>query len=145
MSIKHIFLGLGPLICITACTPVMQLVPFNNTSGLIEVHFARKDIVIDAGSSARLIYPQSNEKWTLRISASGCEVTYLVPHYLAEYPFQIHWFSAPVNVQVEPDLAIYLVPPDTQAASNVGLFASLQTEGFPLRPTSRTCPNGSGT
>jgi uncharacterized membrane protein YedE/YeeE len=43
MSIKHMFLGLGPLICITACTPVMQLVPFNNTSGLIEVHFARKD------------------------------------------------------------------------------------------------------
>lgn len=139
------FVASAMLVCISACTPVMQLVTFNNTPGLLEVHFARKDIAIATGSSARFRYPQSNEKWTVRISASGCEVTYILPHYLLGYTAPIRWFSAPVNVQIEPDLSIYLVPSDTESVSNVSLLASLQSDGFPLRPSSRTCRHGQET
>jgi|SRR5580658_1452112 hypothetical protein len=142
---NYMFVASAMLICIAACTPVMQLVTFNNTHGLIEVHFARKDIAIATGSSARFRYPQSNEKWTVRIFASGCELTYLLPHYLLGYKAPIQWFSAPVNVQIEPDLSIYLVPSDRGSVSNVSILASLQSDGFPLQPSSRTCHYGQET
>jgi hypothetical protein len=80
----------------------------------------------------------------LRLSAAGCDVTYLPPHY-PKYPVRPHSYNDPVKARIEPDLAIYLVPPETKVVSNVNFSASLQTEGFPLRPSSRTCPHGRST
>jgi hypothetical protein len=142
--IKHLCVGFASLICCTACSQALQLMLFNNTSSAIEVHLLGKNVAIGPGSSARFKYPATNEEWTLRLSASGCELTYLPPHY-PKYPFGPHPYNVPLKAQVEPDLAIFLVPPDTKAVSDVSLSASLQVQGFPLRPSSRTCPHGPNT
>ena len=140
-SIKSACLGLATLICITGCSQALQLQLFNNTSGSIEVHLSRKTITIDSGASARFKYPATNEGWTLVLSASGCEVKYLAPHY-PKYPFGSHPYDVPLKAQIEPDLAIHLVPPETKVVyDNVNAFVSLQTEGFPLQPSLRACPH----
>jgi len=139
-SIKYAFLGIATLICIAACSQPLELMLVNNTSSSIEVHLLKKSISIATASSARFKYPATNEEWTLRLSASGCELTYLPPHY-PKYPFGPHPYNALLKAQIQPDLVIYLVPPDKKAVSDVSLFASLQTQGFPLRPSSHTCPH----
>jgi hypothetical protein len=141
---KYLCLGIAALICITACSQPLELLLFNNTPNPIDVHLLRKNIAIGPGASARFKYPATNEEWTLRLSAAGCEVTYLPPHY-PKYPFGPHPYNVPLKAQVEPDLVIYLVPPDTKAVSEVSLSASLQAEGFPLRPSSRACSHGPNT
>jgi hypothetical protein len=78
-SIKYAFLGIATLICIAACSQPLELMLVNNTSSSIEVHLLKKSISIATASSARFKYPATNEEWTLRLSASGCELTYLPP------------------------------------------------------------------
>jgi hypothetical protein len=142
--IKYIYFGLATLACVTACSQPLELLLFNNTSGPIEIHLLGKNIAIGPNSSARFKYPATGEEWTLRLSASGCNLTYLPPHY-PKYPFGPHPYNVPLKAQVEPDLMIYLVPPDTKAVSDVSLFASLQTQGFPLPANARACFHGPDT
>jgi len=143
--------GIAALTGMAACSKPAQLMLFNNTGAPIKVYLApryawsRKDITIGSGMSARFDYPVTNQGWRLRLSASGCEATYSVPHYLniphylSEDPLPRDSYDIPVHVQIEPDLAIYLVPPLTKAVVDVGRSASLQVQGLPLRPSSRSC------
>jgi len=140
--------GVAALTGIAACSKPTQLMLFNNTDAPIKVYLApryawsKKDITIASGMSARFDYPATSEGWALRLSASGCEATYSVPHYLKAYPFPPQSYEGSpdksVKVQIEPDLAVHLIPPSATAIVNVG-SASLQVQGFPLRPSSRSC------
>ncbi len=131
-------------VVIVACSQALQVTLFNDTSDPITLHVTmgyglvqkHRNIVIGSQLPARFDYRNR----LLHMSAAGCELTYMLPHTLQGYPFPRYAsdnFS--VKAQIEPDLAIYLVPPDTKAVANVGLYASLQVQGFPLRPSSRTC------
>ena len=134
---RYICLAFATLICIAACSQSLELMLFNNTAGPIVVHLWNKNLTIGAGSAVRFKYPATNEQWTLRLSAAGCEVTFLSPHD-PKYPVR-PGYNYPVKAQVEPDLLVYLVPPETKVVADVSLSKSLQTEGFPLRPSTRTC------
>jgi hypothetical protein len=136
---RLICLGIAILGCVAACSEQLELMLFNNSSGPIQVHLRERNIAIGAGSSARFKYPPTREEWALRLSASGCELTYLPPHY-PEYPFRPGSYNN-IKAQIEPDLSIHLVTPRTVSVSDVSLSASLQTRGFPLRPSSRACPS----
>ena len=98
-SIKYSFLVIATPICIAACSQPLELMLLNNTSSQIEVHLLKKNISIATGSSARFKYPATNEEWTLRLSESGCELTYLPPHY-PKYPFGPHPHNVPLKAQI---------------------------------------------
>jgi hypothetical protein len=141
-----LLLGVATSVGLAACSKALQLRLFNNTKDPITIHLTtlhgfrkeEKNIVIGSHLSAQFDY----QSGTLRVSAAGCEITYLLPQDLRGYPFPRASHNIPaVEAQLESDMAIYLVPPDTRTVSNVGLLASLQVQGFPMRPSSRSCPD----
>jgi hypothetical protein len=147
--IRYVCVGLATLICVTACSQALQLTLFNNTRDSITIHLIprhgfrkERNIAIGSHLSARFDYPGRS----LHMSAAGCELTYIVPQTLQGYPFPRQSYNVPVQAQVEPDLAIYLVPFDTKSISDVRRFEALQIRGFPLRPSLRSCSrSGSNT
>ncbi len=143
-------LFIATLICITACSQSPKLRVFNNTGGAIALHvtvlsgIATRWKAIEVGSgglSAQFDYYHHNRR-PFRISAAGCEITYSFPLNLTGFPLGSYTYGVPVQAQLEPDLTIFLVPFDAKTVSDVRLSGSLQVEGFPLRPTSRTCSDG---
>lgn len=135
------------LTCITACSRPLQLRVFNNTGGSILLHvtvgsgFATtsKDILVGSGGLSAQFDYYYRYRGPFRISVAGCEVTYSLPLHLLGYPLPYR-YDATVQVQLEPDLAMYLVPFDSKTVSDVRLAA--QVQGFPLRPISRDCSDG---
>lgn len=124
----------------------LKLRVFNNTGGAITLHVTVlsgiatrwKAIAVGSGGlSAQFDYYHHNRR-PFRISAAGCEITYSFPLNLTGYPLG-YTYGVPVQAQLEPDLTIYLVPFDAKTVSDVRLLGSLQVQGFPLQPTSRTC------
>jgi len=128
--------------CVSACSKGLEITLFNNTSDPITVHsftqhFVRRERKIRIGSqmSARFNYPSRE----LFISVGGCEVRYALPLTLHGYPFPRDTYNILLQAQLQPDLAIYLLPPRaTAVVSDVGA-ASLHVDGFPLRPGSPAC------
>lgn len=74
----------------------------------------------------------------LRLRAGGCDYLYEVP----KTPWHDLWGSAPLPIQVEPDMAAHLKAPGRSAnpPSELALF---QQGGFPLRPK-KICPAAGG-
>ena len=144
--IKYTCVGMIILGCISACSKGLEINLFNNTSGPITVHsftqhFVQRErqLLIGSQMSARFNYPSRE----LLISVGGCEVRYALPLTLHGYPFPRDTYNVPVQAQLQPDLAIYLLPPGigtTAAVSDIGA-ASLHVDGFPLRPSSSGCPD----
>jgi hypothetical protein len=141
--IRCLCLGAVIALLFDACSRPLQLRLFNNTMDTVIIHlttlhgFRKKELNIVVGShlSAQFDY----QSRTLSVSTGGCELIYPLPQNLHDYPFPRKSYNIPVQAQLNPDLAIYLLPPDVKSISDVGLFASLQLEGFPLRPNMRTC------
>jgi hypothetical protein len=148
MHVRCTCVALVTLICVTACSQALQVRLFNNTGYSIVLHvtagngFLRteKDIVVANGLSDRFDYPGA-VTMTLSISVPSCEqVTYSFPKTLQGYPWpRTSSSDTTLPVQLEPDLAIYLAPPNAMTVTDVKLSESLQVQGFPLRPSSRTC------
>jgi hypothetical protein len=136
------------LTCVMACSRPLQVRVFNNTGGSIAIHvtagsgFAttQKDIVVASGGLSPQFDYYYRYRGPFRISAAGCEIAYSLPLHLQGYALP-NTYDVPVQVQIEPDLTIYLVRFDAKTVSDVRLSA--QVQGFPLRPTSRTCSDGS--
>jgi len=129
--------GLATLTMVSGCELKLKMLLFNNTSNPVTVHLWKRTVVIAPGKSARFNYPEPK---TLRISTAGCNVSYAVPSTLQHPPWPPPGHRSPLKVQLEPDLAIFLLPWQTKSIENVTSFGSMQLDGFPLQPTSRSCP-----
>jgi hypothetical protein len=150
MHFRCTCIPVATMICVAACSQALQVRLFNNTRDPITLHVTtlhgflerEKDIVVGSGLSAQFDYPGG----TLRMMASGCEFTYSLPNTFQGYPIPRKTsYGVAVQAQLEPDLVLYLVPYDAKTVSDVKLSDSLQVQGFPLRPSSRTCPHGPDT
>jgi hypothetical protein len=147
-SARSTLLAVVTLLLVSSCSRPAQVTLFNHTDAPIKVYLERhfiwskKALTIGPGMSARFDYPDTAGQWTLRVSESGCELAYPVPHYLSSpFPRPAHHVSdLSAKAQLEPDSTIYLIPPDATTVVDVASVASFQIEGFPLRPSARGCP-----
>lgn len=127
-----IAIGLG------GCSVKLRVDLFNNTGALVTLLTDDKNIVVGSGLFKEFNYPGEAQKWMLKLSTAGCEYTYQVPRALDHYPWT-PGSNGPLKAQVERDLSIYLLPPSATEAAPVAGFDSLQQDGFPLHPVSKSC------
>jgi hypothetical protein len=97
-----------------------------------------EDLAIAKSQSREFDYPRSTQNFTVRLRTGSCEALYVLPAGLPSYPHFPDYYG-PIRVQIESDLSIYLLPPDAKVITATSSLASLQRDGFPLRPVAKTC------
>jgi hypothetical protein len=132
------FCTLFAAITLAACSLKLQVALYNNTGETVKIRAMDESVSIETMQSRQVDYPGEKQGWTLQISTDHCDYTYAVPRTLEHYPWPGDSKNI-VKVQIERDLTLYLLPPSsTNPVPIVGL-ASLQQDGFPLQPASKSC------
>jgi hypothetical protein len=123
---------------LAGCSLKLRVEVFNDTGEAVTVGLDRVRLSIAPGASARLDYPGAQQRWMLFLTTATCKYAYAVPRTL-EHVERSARGDAPLEVQIEKDFSIHLLPRTARAIAPVEGFASLQQDGFPLRPASRSC------
>ena len=112
--------------CCNSCTPIPELIFWNNTGGKLEINSDGKLHSIPNGSSEIVRFPGNTMKLSIR-NVSGT-----VWHYAARYPSQAFILHHKRTfVQIQPDGSIYVLNPP---AGGIVTNFPAQPPGFPLRP-----------
>jgi hypothetical protein len=126
-------------VALACCSLKLQLALFNDTGEIVTVKMEGKSIAIGPGRSGEFDYPGDEQNWTLRLSTAACDYAYQVPRTLEHYPSSLG-SDRPLKAEVERDFSIHLLPPSATAVGSVAELGSLQQDGFPLHPVSKSCP-----
>lgn len=140
-------LALVPTI-LTACSVALQVTVFNNTGGTIEVFAEHITGKIEPGKYDDFRYPfrkgEAGVFELLRIVGEGCEYLYDLDRSYPAYPDE-EWNRGVVaagrgiQVQVEKDFSIELLPADYTGNGPAPSETILKREGFPIRPFTKKC------
>jgi len=120
-----------------ACSLAFGVALFNNTGEAIEVNWDREGTPIAPNRFFKFVYYNGLRHREFELSAGGCEYLYDIPLQIRDYDFNT--FDRGVQVQVEKDFSINLLPVDYKGEIPASSSLFLQREGFPLHPVSRTC------
>ena len=123
---------------VSGCSEKLTVVLWNDGDLPVSVVIEGKELPIRPGQSGVFDYPSSVQNFTVRLRTSSCDILYLVPAGLPNYPHFPEYYG-PVKVQFESDLSIYLAPTDSKDIAPVSSLASWQKDGFPLHPIAKTC------
>ena len=121
------------------CSLRLKISLLNNANEDVSVtmpHISK--VAISVKSSAVFEYPQSEQNWTMHLVTASCDYEYQLPKTLEHYERNDSEQSMPV-VQVESDFKLYLLPRKTTEVLPVSEYQSLQKDGFPISPDSKTC------
>jgi hypothetical protein len=129
-------LFLAPLV-LTACSYMEHATLFNNTGDEIRVDLKVEKTVIPGSHHAEIHYVVAS-MLEARISGGSCEYLYRVPMELSNYKPD-RKLDRGIQIQVEKDLSINLLPADYAGNAPASSSMFLQHEGFPLHPVSRKC------
>ena len=138
-------LALVPMV-LTACSAPFLVTGFNDTGGTIEVYTEHRPGKIESGKYDDFRFPtregEAGVFELLRIVGERCE--YLYDLNPARYPAE-EWNRGVVaagrgiQVQVEKDFSIDLLPADYTGNSPAPGEIIPKREGFPLRPFTKKC------
>jgi len=126
------------LFFLTACSRLLQVTLFNNTGEEIGVRAELEKDTIAPNRFARFKYPSEGANRVFRLSSKACEFLYEFPSEISDYKIEMK-FERGIQVQVEKDFSVNLLPVAYAGEAPVSSSLFLQREGFPLRPVSRTC------
>jgi hypothetical protein len=129
---------------LTGCYDVIGEVRVFNHSGqtvvlkLTQGRRQARDYPVPDGKSHRVrLFP---ERGGYRMTAGGCDYTYRFAGMQVNHPFGGYDYAYPVNVQIEPDFTLQLLPYKTKAVVPAAQLGAMSKPGFPLKPASKTCP-----
>ncbi|MBN9557193.1 MAG: hypothetical protein J0I26_06635 [Alphaproteobacteria bacterium] len=125
-------------VALVGCSLKLQVALFNDAGEAVTVKMEGKSVAIEPGQSGQFDYPGDEQNWMLRLSTATCDYVYQAPKTLEHYPLP-SGSDAPLKAQVEGDFSIYLLPPSATAVAAVAGVRSLQQDGFPLHPMSKSC------
>ena len=122
---------------LSACHTSIDATLFNNTGQGVSIDYPADTIA--PARFAHFIYP--NESRVLRLGVGGCVYLYEVPETLKDYHQPDFKFRAGrgVQVQVEKDFSIDLLPASYVGEMPVSPEVVLHQDGFPLRPIAKKC------
>jgi len=120
-----------------ACSLAFGVALFNNTGEAIEVNWDREATPIAANRFFKFVYYNGLRHREFQLSAGGCEYLYDIPLQISDYDFNA--FDRGVQVQVEKDFSINLLPVEYTGETPASGAIFLRREGFPLQPISRKC------
>ena len=132
---------LPALICplvLAACSLRLEISLFNDSGEAITIALWHKDLPIEPGQFGVFDYPGPNENGQVHISAGRCSYIYEVPQGGLPH-LRNAGNDGPLNLQVEKDFAIYVLPPDAGSVVSTAELSAFQKDGFPLHPTSKIC------
>ena len=139
MKRHSIFFALLFVSCVlAACSYPLSATLFNNTGQDVAVNWEDDNVAIAANHSGEFHYLNGDRKREVRLSSGGCEYFYAVPPELKGY-VPDRKLERGVQMQVEKDYSIHLLPADYAGEQPALGTIFLQREGFPLRPVSRRC------
>jgi len=121
-----------------ACSRLLQVTLFNNTGEEIGVRAELEKDNIAPNRFAHFKYPGKGVNRVFRLSSKACEFLYEFPSEISDYQIEMK-FERGIQVQVEKDFSVNLLPVAYAGEAPVSSSLFLQREGFPLRPISRTC------
>jgi hypothetical protein len=141
---------------LAACQEPPSVRLYNNAREPIVLHLDKglegadrmaDDLVQVQPGSSRRFMAERMRGWVLRLTDGPCEVSYAFPRLQWNNPWGYHdangaWIAVgrfPVDVQLQPDLNLYLKPRGTTGAASQQALDSAQAHGFPLAPLSKTC------
>ena len=122
----------------TACSRLLQVTLFNNTGEEIGVRAELEKDTIAPNRFAHFKYPGKGANRVFRLSSKACEFLYEFPSEIPDYKIEMK-FERGIQVQVEKDFSINLLPADYAGDQPAPVTIFLQQEGFPLHPVSRRC------
>jgi hypothetical protein len=138
-------LALAPIL-LAACSAILRVTVFNNTGAAIELYTVHATGKIEPGKYDDFRFPfregEAGVFQLLRIAGQGCEYLYDLDR--ADYPNE-EWNRGVVTagrgiqVQVEKDFSIELLPADYTGNGPASSEAIPKREGFPLRPFTKKC------
>lgn len=131
-------------VLLTGCSVALDVTVFNNTGDTIEVITDRRNGKIDANQFDDFRFPAKEGSGAfelLRIAAAGCEYLYDLDRatYSDEEWKDVVAADRGVQVQVEKDFSIDLLPAAYTGNGPAPSEMILKREGFPLRPVARKC------
>lgn len=129
-------------VALTSCSRLLDLTVFNNTSANITLLAGNEEIAPNSFGTVKFPGTGKVGKYSLvRIAGGGCE--YLYDLEKASYPYdEAHPLMASergIQVQVERDFSINLLPQTYEGKVPVSGDVVLSHEGFPLRPIAKKC------
>lgn len=146
--------GMASVIAMTACQVAPHFFLRNNTGGRLVLILAGETSAtqrpfdrrepLGAGKTERLFNSEANRG--LRLTSSACEYRYENPlertHPLTrvEQRRSVETYSTPPLVRIEADFQIYILPDKAPADLPIGELKMRQPQGFPVAPSSKTCP-----
>lgn len=126
---------------VTACSRILPVTVFNNTGEAIEVLAGPDTGTIAPGKFAEFRYNRfaDGRAFSLaRIFSGGCEYLYDFPAEIADYQIDMT-YERGVQVQVEKDFSINLLPKTYDGDAPASGDMVLQREGFPVHPVAKKC------
>jgi len=123
---------------LTACSRLLQVTLFNNTGEEIGVRAELEKDTIAPNRFAHFKYPGKGANRVFRLSSKACEFLYEFPSEIPDYQIEMK-FERGIQVQVEKDFSVNLLPVAYAGETPVSSSQFLQRDGFPLQPVSRTC------
>lgn len=125
---------------LVGCQTRLDVLVINDLNERISVSVGSDVELIDPGKSAKLHYPspEGREHGILVITIHGCSMSYKMPMNYDDYPWPSR-IRGTVPLQLEEDLKLYAIPPDSTSSMPLSNAAVLQKGTFPLAPVTRDC------
>ena len=125
-------------LALVGCSLKLQIALFNDAGEAVTAKMESTNIAIGSGRSGEFDYPGDEQNWMLHLSTVTCDYIYQVPRTLDHFPSS-PGSNGSLKAQVEKDFSIYLLPPSANTVASVAGLGSLQQNGFPLHPVSKSC------
>jgi hypothetical protein len=125
---------------LVGCQTKLDVLVINDFKERVAVSVGTDTEVIEPGKSAKLHYPDPEgvEHGALIITAHNCSMFYKTPVNFDDYPWPSK-VSGTVPLQLEDDLKLYAIPPDSTSSIPLSDAVPLQKGAFPLSPMTREC------
>ena len=131
---------------LAGCQAPIEIRVHNATGAVVDLLPIQYDgwprtLHIKPGRSARRSATESK----LIVATAGCRAHYLLPEMGSTFPWTIpgqgkdESYPYPVEVQLEPDFTLYLLPPRSERTLPVEWLKTRQAHGYPVKPKSLTC------
>ena len=118
---------------IASCSLNLKIEVFNNSNSSLTLITDNKRFAVEPGNSAQFVYPRIADNHSFDVSIRDCVYRYSVPQSPEGY-YDYEGFDGVVLVQLEENLALYLVPPNARPPIEVDSLDRWQVNGFPISP-----------
>jgi len=133
------------MLMFSACSESPKIAVFNNSGTKILLHvdtqslFGRRAYELKQGEHVEVHFGDMLPPGLL-LSTLHCDAGYDLPRVGDEYFSPAHGYNPPMQVQVEADLTVTLLPSDAKTVVDSSQLASLERKfGFPVKPLFKQC------